>query len=66
MKIYRGWIHGKFDDAQVLVDLGVELGPWHDDIQAWKPCHVTPEVLDRLNRMWGRFLWGLDVVHKEE
>ena len=65
MKIYHGWIHGKPEDAEVLRDLGVELGPWHEDIQAWKPCELTPQVLDRLQRMLGRFLWGLDVIEKD-
>jgi hypothetical protein len=61
-QIYRGWIHGQKDDANVLLDLGVKLGPWSDELQAWTQCDVTASVLDRLDRMWGRFIWGLDVV----
>ena len=61
-KIYRGWIHGQQDDADVLLDLGVKLGPWSDELQAWTPCDVAPLVLDRLDRMWGRFIWGFNVV----
>lgn len=61
-QIYRGWIHGRHEDAEVLEALGVKLGPWNEDLQAWTNCDVTPAVLDRLDKRWGRFLWGLNVV----
>jgi hypothetical protein len=61
-KIYRGWIHGQQEDADVLRELGVKLGPWEDQLQAWTPCDVSPAVLNLLDRMWGRFIWGFTVV----
>ena len=65
-KIYRGWIHGREEDADVLRDLGVKLGAWVDELKAWTKCDVTPEVLDKLDRMWGRFIWGLNVVDVDD
>ena len=64
MKIYRGWIHGDLADEAVLSELGVKVGPWVEDLKAWTPCDVTPLVLDRLDRMWGRFIWGLNIVEE--
>ena len=66
MKIYRGWISGAKDDAPILKELGVELGPWVEELDGWTPCDVTPAALRHLDRMWGRFIWGLEVVEKEK
>ena len=61
-KIFRGWISGDKNDREILQQLGVKVGPWEESIEAWTPCDVTPEALKRLDRMWGRFIWGLNVV----
>lgn len=60
--IYRGWIHGDKADVETLQQLGIKVGPWDENVKAWTPCDVTPQALDLLDRMWGRFIWGLEVV----
>jgi hypothetical protein len=60
--IYRGWISGDKNDLEILQQLDIKIGPWEESVKAWTPCNVTPEALIRLDRMWGRFIWGLDVV----
>lgn len=64
-KIYRGWISGEKSDRDILQQFGVKIGPWEESIEAWTPCDVTPEALHRLDQMWGRFIWGLEVVEVE-
>lgn len=61
-RIYRGWIHGERKDEVVLVDLGIKVGEWDENLKAWTPCDVTGEGLEKLDRLWGRFIWGLEVV----
>jgi len=65
-QIYRGWISGTKDDVEVLKELGVTVGPWVEELRAWTPCDVTAAALQRLDRMWGRFIWGLNVVETSE
>jgi len=64
-KIFRGWISGDKNDREILQQLGVKVGHWEDSVEAWTPCDVTPKALKRLDRMWGRFIWGLNVVENE-
>jgi hypothetical protein len=65
-KIYRGWIHGDQKDEEVLRELGVKVGEWDESLKAWTLCDVTADVLDKLDRRWGRFIWGLDVVEDDK
>lgn len=61
-RIYRGWIHGERKDEDVLRELGIKVGPWDEGLKAWTPCDVTADALDKMDRLWGRFIWGLEVV----
>lgn len=64
-KIFRGWISGDKNDLEILQQLGVKVGPWEESVKAWVNCDVTPIVLQSLDRMWGRFIWGLEVVEDD-
>jgi len=64
-KIFRGWISGDKSDLEILQQLGVKVGPWEESIEAWTPCDVTQIALKSLDRMWGRFIWGLNVVEED-
>jgi hypothetical protein len=66
VKIYRGWIHGEKRDEEVLLDMGIKVGKWDEGLKAWEPCDVTGEQLEKLDRLWGRFIWGLEVVEVEK
>lgn len=61
-RIYRGWIHGDRKDEDILRELGVKVGPWDEELKAWTPCDVTGDALEKLDRLWGRFIWGLEVA----
>lgn len=61
-QIYRGWIHGDQKDAELLTSIGVKLGPWDSEIGAWSPCDLSVEVMEKLDGLWGQFIWGLELV----
>jgi hypothetical protein len=63
--LYRGWIAGEKKDEKVLLDLGVKLGPWNEGQQDWTSCEVSSDVMEKLDSLWGRFVWGLDPVKVE-
>jgi hypothetical protein len=61
-KVYRGWIEGNFEDAEALISIGVKLGAWDEKLRTWSSCEVTPEILEKMDSFWGKFIWGLDPV----
>lgn len=61
-KIYRGWIEGDPKEAGVLTGIGVKLGPLDEKLKLWSACEVSPEAMEKLDGLWGQFIWGLDPV----
>jgi hypothetical protein len=56
---YIGWIGGKEADRAALAALGVRVGIWNQEAECFDGCEVSPEVLKRLDKEWGRYIWGL-------
>lgn len=59
-KIYTGWIIASPDDRLELEVLGVELGDWDQETGCFENCKVPAPALEKLDRYWGRFTWGLE------
>lgn len=57
--VYRGWIGGKESDRAALEALGVEVGTWNREAECFDGCRVLPAALARLDRRWGKYIWGL-------
>ncbi len=55
----RGWIGGESKNAGELVEMGITLGQWNDEWGGWNDCIVTREAFERLDPLWGRFVWKL-------
>ena len=57
--VYVGWIGGKETDRPALEALGVRVGHWNREATCWDGCEVPERVMDRLDREWGKWIWGL-------
>ena len=63
-----GWITGRFKDGHLLSDIGIELTDYTVDEEAkafetwvqWNNVTVTPEQMEKLDQLFGRFIWGLE------
>lgn len=58
----RGWIIAPEGDRQRLEELGVELGEYDITGQSFEDCVVSEEAMERLNPLWGMYIWGLEHV----
>lgn len=59
-----GWIQPcDSDDVDAcraeLEALGVEIGSWDSDAKEFYDCVVSDAVMDKLDTLWGRYIWGL-------
>lgn len=59
----RLWIqacsdHTYEEDAQLLLQLGIELGSYDSEEREWWPCKASGRSLFKLDDQWGRFIWG--------
>jgi|GEM_PF-5987037 len=57
--MYKGWIAGREEDRKFLEQLGVKVGIYSKESNCFEDCYVSSEALERLNKHWGRFFWGL-------
>ncbi len=59
---WRGWIIvERRDDAEELKALGVELGAYSSEDHEFA-AELDEAAMDKLNKLWGRFYWGLEPV----
>lgn len=42
-----------------LTALGINVGEWDDLIKEFKRCAVTGVAMEKLDPLWGRYIWGL-------
>lgn len=65
IKQLRGWIQPcdpETSESAARVELetlGVDVGPWHEKIEEFQNCIVSREAMDKLDPLWGRYIWGL-------
>ncbi|MGI0148706.1 MAG: hypothetical protein ACREDF_04145 [Thermoplasmata archaeon] len=64
--LYVGWIGGKESDRETLERLGVKLGSYNSDSETWDGCEVPEKVLGRLDKLWGKYIWGLTRTVRDE
>lgn len=64
--VLRGWIRpceGQPTDPAVirteLSALGVEVGTWDLFQSEFQDCKVSIAALNRLDPLWGKYIWGL-------
>lgn len=60
---YRGWITGIEGDRYLLKTLGVTVCRSEQRASGrveFEVNQVTEEMLEELNRYWGRLIWGLE------
>ena len=60
----KGWITYYLHDEEFLkntigVALGERLAPTMDGM-ATRDCEMTMEVFNKLEPLWGQFIWGLE------
>lgn len=60
---WRGWIIGTENDRQLLKRLGITIIKSKREINnkiEFDVNEITGEVLSKLDKYWGRLIWGLE------
>lgn len=56
---YHGDIYALEHDADELLKLGVEIGPFRAGLGCFENCHLSSHALQRLQVLGGKYLWDL-------
>ncbi|ANQ85590.1 hypothetical protein [Azoarcus olearius] len=59
---YQGDIYALEKDADELLTLGVEIGPFRAGLGCFENCHLSSQALRRLQVLGGKYLWDLEPV----
>lgn len=63
---FVGWITPCEDPIDVnacraeLEALGINVGEWYEPEREFQRCVVSLEALEKLDPLWGRYIWGLE------
>lgn len=57
---YHGDIYALENDADELLKLGVEIGPFRAGLGCFENCHLSSQALRRLQVLGGKYLWDLE------
>lgn len=57
---YCGDIYALEHDADELLNLGVEIGPFRELLGCFENCHLSSQALRRLQVLGGKYLWDLE------
>lgn len=60
---YRGDIYALERDADELLKLGVDIGPFRAGLGCFEDCHLSSQALRRLQVLGGKYLWDLEPIH---
>lgn len=58
----KGYIIAPEGDWKKLEELGIILGDYSSRGQSFENCIVSEKALDKLNPLWGTYMWGLEDV----
>ena len=64
-QVIIGWIAAHKKDEQFLIDLGIKLGERKElsnkkiKTVIFDNCIMSKGVMEKLDKYWGRFVWGL-------